>query len=121
MLEQNKKSIGVTLGVGSILTLLYSLDPTSIAKLMSEAANSQIAQAGFFFTLAAWIHAGRVKKEIAANFQLVTDAINNVAVALRQDLSAQSSRIGGLETKVEEGFTKITARVDALEQTKPKG
>ncbi len=99
---------------GSVLGFFYGLDPDTVARYAGEIATSQIAHAGFFFTLAAWIHANTVKKEIATQFNSVTEAINNVAIALRLDLSAQGDRIGGLET----GLGKLSSRVDTLEQHK---
>lgn len=63
-----------------MIELLAGLDINSVVtSFFSQASQSQIAQAGFFFTLAAWIHSGRVKKEISKNFGALTAAINNVA------------------------------------------
>lgn len=69
---------------------LSGLDISEIANVLSSAAQSEISRSGFFFLLAAWIHSGRVKNEIAKNFVSLTAAINNVATTLRDDLNAQS-------------------------------
>ncbi len=88
-------------GISSVVGLLYGIDPTTFVSILSKTAQSQIAQAGFFFTAAAWLHAGRVKKEIKENFVIMTDAINNVALALRQDLAAQTNRLDILSNRVD--------------------
>lgn len=71
-----------------------------VLKLFSETAQNQIAQAGFFFTVAAWLHSGRVKKEIRENFAALTVAIDKVAEAFREDLKAQGARLDNLTTRV---------------------
>lgn len=108
--DASKKATGIAVGLGSGVGLLWGLNPEMIQNFLSETAQSQIAQAGFFFTLAAWIHAGRVKKEIAKHFSSLTIAINNVALTLRQDLDAQKKvledhggRIQNLEIKKQGG------------------
>lgn len=72
-----------------------------VLKLLSDTAQSQIAQAGFFFTVSAWLHAGRVKKEIRENFSLLTNAIDKVADAFREDLKLQSARLDNLASRVQ--------------------
>lgn len=89
----------------SFLTGFISTTSPDVAdqtmKVFSEAAQSQIAQAGFFFTVAAWLHAGRVKKEIRDNFSALTESINKVADAFREDLKVQVSRLDNLATRVQ--------------------
>lgn len=82
--------IGGVAGAGAGLGLVLGFEPASISSFLSEAASNEIAKAGFFFVVAAWIHSNRVRNEIAKNFQSLTDAINNAANALRNDLEAQS-------------------------------
>lgn len=72
----------------------------AVVKLLSETAQSQLAQAGFFFTIAAWLHSGRVKKEIRENFSALTQAIDNVANAFREDLKLQGARLDNLASRV---------------------
>lgn len=90
-------------GVGGagIVALLMSMNPVMLTEYLNEAAASKVAQFGFLFTLAAWLHSGRVKKEIKTQFEIITDAINNVAMALRQDLAAQTKRLDSLEDRLE--------------------
>ncbi len=111
-----------SVGIGSsVLGFLYGLDPATFTHYLSATANNQIAQAGFFFTAAAWLHANKVKKEIKANFSGLTDAINQVASALRQDLSAHANRIDSLvvgQTELKTEVTEIKSRVVALETIK---
>ena len=108
MESKHKKALGVGAGVGvgtgigaGIYVLLGGSDLSQILNLASSAASSQIAQAGFFFTVAAWIHSGRVKREISKNFSSITDAINNVATALREDLQKHGERLDKLDKRVE--------------------
>ena len=82
------------------------VDSELIKTVFGEAANSQIAQAGFFFTVAAWLHSGRVKREIKDNFQLLTLAINNVAESFREDLKKHGERLDNLSSRVESLETK---------------
>lgn len=96
-MEDKGKKAYLTLGFGSILGILYGLDPEAFMRHLSDTAANQVAQYGSFFTLAAWIHAGQVKREIRSQFEIVTIAINNVADVLRQDLDKLNSRVEALE------------------------
>lgn len=92
-----------SLGAG-VLTMLGIFGPEhseEVTKVLSQTAQSQMAQAGFFFTLAAWLHAGRVKKEIRTNFESLTVAITQVAEAFRSDLKAHGQRLDNLANRVE--------------------
>ena len=104
----NIKTISVA-SLGLVLAgfIGVDVDPNKVSKIFSETAQNQIAQAGFFFTLAAYIHSGRVKKEIKSNFEALTTAINQVAEAFREDLKKHSERLDNL-----------ASRVEVLEQTK---
>jgi hypothetical protein len=81
--------VGAAVGISSSVGVLWGIEPEIVKQFLSETAQSQIAQAGFFFTLAAWIHAGRVKKEIGKHFISLTTAIDGVSRALRADLAGQ--------------------------------
>jgi hypothetical protein len=87
------------------------LDFESIQKLFGDALASQVAQFGFAFSMAAWIHSGRMKREIATQVASITTALNNLASALRQDLKSQSERI----EKVEIGVNELRGRIYKLE------
>ncbi len=76
------------------------LDFDSLPNLLSTAMGSQVTQFGIAFAIAAFIHAGRMKKEIASQMSQVVGAVNNLAQALRQDLSSQSDRISKVELDV---------------------
>lgn len=110
---KSKAAIGV--GVSSAAAYLYAIDPEVFTKYMSDAASNHMAQAGFWFTLAAWVHSSQVKKEIATQFLAITTALDGVASALKADLSAQLTRI----SKVEDVVLKMDNRISALE-TKEK-
>lgn len=104
--QKKKEGLGLGIGFTSLGALLLSWSPESLMTHFNAVTENKIAQAGFFFTMAAWIHAGRVKKEIATQFTVVTDAINNVAQALRSDLAAHGARLD-----------HVSIRVDSLEIT----
>lgn len=112
----DKKTLGVGLLTTSGVALFYGLDPEYFLKFFGAALNNQIAQAGIAFTFAAWIHSGRVKKEISSQFTYVTEAINNVATALRQDLAAHAVQI----SEIKDGFIELNIRVEYLEKQKEK-
>lgn len=95
----------------TFIAVLCGTNPEETIKFMGEAVSSQVAQSGFFFTLAAWLHAGRVKKEISEQFSILTAALNNVAAALKQDLAIHSGRLDNVES----GIKIINERVTALE------
>lgn len=104
---ESKKAIGIATGISGSVGFLWGVDPETVKHFLSETAQSQIAQAGFFFTMAAWLHAGRVKKEIANSFTSLTTAIQEVAQALRKDLESQkkileihATRLDNLEDKL---------------------
>lgn len=93
----NKYSLIVLIS-GSSLALGASalgLDVNSenISTFLGNMAGNEIAQTGFLFTVAAWLHSGRVKKEIKDNFSSLTTAINNVAESFKQDLKAHSDTL----------------------------
>lgn len=64
--------------------------------------------------LASWIHSGRVKKEMREQMSQITDAINSLSHALRQDMALQSQRIG----MVEKTLVNMDTRVSELEKNK---
>lgn len=94
--------IGFLIGLGITsfsITPMYDMGP--LVNLLSETSQNQIAQAGFFFTCAAWLHAGRVKKEIKLNFEALTHAIDKFADAFREDLKVQSAILNNLASRVQ--------------------
>lgn len=105
MLDPDKKkaAVGPAAGVVALLStagIAFGIDPETMNFTLQTLAGNQIAQAGFFFSVAAWIHSGRVKKEISKNFTSVTEAINNVASALRTDLEGQKKILEKLDRRV---------------------
>lgn len=82
-------------------------DPHVLGTLVGSVFNHQVTQFCLAFGVAAWIHSSRVKIE----FKNITDAINNLSVALRQDLKIQEDRIGRLETDVKslKGVNNVNA------------
>ncbi len=82
------------------------MDIETVKNLFGDALSSQVASFTFAFTLAAFIHSGRVKKEIAAQMSGITDAIKELGAALRADLKevrddvdTLSGRVSKLEIK----------------------
>lgn len=99
----SNKTLATAVALVAIAGVTAGFTPESadvVLKLFSEAAQSQIAQTGFFFTVAAWLHAGRVKKEIRENFASLTLAIDKVADAFREDLKVQGARLDNLALRV---------------------
>lgn len=90
------------------------LDIEMIAKVIGGTLETQVGQFTVAFGLAAWIHAGRVKKEIRLQGAQFVDAMNNLSAALRQDLANHSNRI----EKVEIQFDELKGRVLKLEKPK---
>ncbi len=95
-MDDKKKKVGLSIGFGSIIAILYSIDPVTFSEYLNLALQQEISRTLIAFSVAAWIHSGRVKKE----FKSVTEAINNLGSALRLDLSALSERVGDLEKTV---------------------
>lgn len=91
---------------------MESIDVSHLAQFLGVALNHQVTQFSIAFTLAAFIHAQQVKKEIKLQMTGITEALNSVATALRQDLAAQIKRIGNIE----DGVAKLAVRVDAIEK-----
>ena len=95
----NKYTPGQIVASGGVFAALSTMafeffqNPENVTRTFGAVANSQIAQAGFFFTVAAWLHAGRVKKEISSNFAHLTKAIDNVSLAFREDLARHSEKL----------------------------
>lgn len=77
------------------------IDPSYLLGLLSDATQKEIVKYGFLFTMAAWIHSSRVKKEIKLNFTSLTEAINNIAVTLREDLEKHGKRLDSIESRVQ--------------------
>jgi hypothetical protein len=101
--DDKRKKVGIGIGGGSLLAILYSIDPVHFVSYFNEALGHQLVQFSLVFAGAAWIHRRGMKKDMGA----VTDAINNLAVAL-------GTRIDAIEGIV----SKLHLRVDALEKPK---
>lgn len=114
--KEPNKNIGHfgSLLIGAGVTALLSMSTellSSMVHMLGEAAQSQVAQAGFFFTIASLIHSGRMKKEIRANFEGLNNAIDRVSFALREDLQKHGERLDKLSDRVDKLETKtITTR-----------
>ncbi len=76
------------------------LDVDNLPALLNAALASQVTQFGIAFSIAAFIHAGRMKKEIAFQMSNISLAVNNLATALRQDLASQAERLAEVEVRV---------------------
>jgi len=84
-------------------------------EMVKQVAGTAFAQQFAIWTsslgLAAWIHSGRVKKEIAAQVTAMTTALNNLASALTKGLEDHAERI----EKVEFGVNELKGRFQELE------
>lgn len=80
----------------------FFLEHETLRSIIGDASARALLRDLAIFSLAALIHSSRVKKSMSH----ITDAINNLGAALRQDLSMQSERIG----RVEERMSKIESQ-----------
>ena len=96
-MDDKKRKVWMGLGFGSLVAGLYNLDPIKFSEFFNIAIQTEISRLLIAFSVAAWIHSGRVKKE----FKNVTDAISGLGDALRADLSSLGSRIERVEIKVQ--------------------
>lgn len=103
-----KKGLGISAVVSGGLGTLYGIDPVSFMQHVSAVANNQIAQAGFFFTLAAFIHSGRVKTEIKSAFLTLTDSLNQLGNTLSQQLHEHSEKLDAHQKKLDALSTTVT-------------
>ena len=71
-----------------------------IKQIAGEALANQVLQFGLAFTIAAFIHSGRVKREIRYQMESLTKAITDLGLALRKDLDDHSDKIDNLSTRV---------------------
>jgi len=105
----------IMIGTGAALSGLWGLiQPDVFMSLVSDAWRIEAVKMTFAFTLAAWMHRTWVKKDMSLQFDKITDAINNVAITLRQDLEAQTNRL----VKLEDNVGKLSDRVENLEKPK---
>ena len=76
------------------MDVLNLLSPEAFVGIASQALQSQVAQFGIAFSFAAWIHSGRVKKEIGLQLGGIKDALTSL-------LKVESERITKLEKRME--------------------
>lgn len=107
--------ISVFTVLSSCVVAYASTDPEYVSGLLNQALSHQVTQFTVAFTIAAWLHSGRVKKEIKNQLGSISVSIDGVAQTLRQDLQAQNKRLASVETEVK----NISGRVGVLEQNKP--
>ena len=67
-----------------------------ITDLLSDLSQAQVLHYGFFFTLAALIHASQVRKEIKIQFSGLTTSIDNLTASMAK----HSSRLDSVEDDV---------------------
>jgi hypothetical protein len=91
-------------------------DPEAFQGVLGEALSNQVSQFTMAFTIAAWVHSGRVKKEIRTQVGGIISSIDSVAQTLKQDLAAQGKRLDGVENTVK----TLANRVEGLEKQSPK-
>ena len=86
------------------------LDSGILIGALGRAFEQDVVKWGLAFSLAAWFHSGRVKKEIKTQFSSLTDAIKEMGAALRQDMAMQAQEI-----------KEVKARVSVIEENQTKG
>lgn len=105
MKNKIKKSAPIVGVSAALLTAAYSPDTIESAlKIFTNSSKSEFAKNCFIFSLAAAIHAGRVKKEIRVAVETLTQSltisIDKVAEAFREDLKSHSQRLDNLASRV---------------------
>lgn len=126
LLKRILSFVAIGFSTGAAFLVSPEVIPT-LVQAFSDTAQSEIAQAGFFFTIAALLHSGRMKKEIRLNFEALTISIDKVAKAFHDDLKHHSEKIDGLSHRVSsleihnDKLDNLAVRVASLESnTKPK-
>lgn len=109
-----KHVAGLAMVVGGGAGVLYGINPETFAHNLSQISQNQIAQTGFFFTVAAFIHAGRVKAEIRGAFASLTSSIDNLGNTLSKQLSEHSEK---LEVH-EKALASLSSQVSKLQEVK---
>lgn len=107
------KITGLTLVASGVF---YGIAPKDFTEMATDIFGQQFTHYTVAFAIAAWIHSGQVKKEIASLSDKVVASIDSVTSALKQDLAVQAKRIGSIET----GLINLSTRVDNLETKKTK-
>ena len=72
------------------------MDIEKLLGILNEVGQAQVVHYGFFFTLAALIHARQVKMEIRNQFTLLTASIDN----LSRSLDGHATRLDKVEEDV---------------------
>lgn len=109
---KKKGMVALKIGAVSAGAIYTAFDSETVMAMLGSAFQEKVVQAGAAFTIAAWLHSGRVKKEINTMSVGIISSVDNVAKALRQDLEVQSKRMD----HIEDGISKLTSRVDSLEK-----
>ena len=92
----------------------WLVDPEVVQSFVSDALSKQVTQFSIAFAMAAWIHANKVKKEIAAQGEGFRKVLLDIVSALRQDLTAQQETLA----KLVETVNAFDARIKAIEKNK---
>lgn len=84
------------------------MDVDTLMGLVGPAIKNQVFVFSIAFILAARLHAKEVRKEIAISMKTIADSIDNVRIALENELKAQTSRIDKMDGRVSalEGLNK---------------
>lgn len=78
----SKKKIAAWFSFGAIGTALVAVNPEGVLDFLNEALKHQVVSFTVAFSLAAWIHSGRVKKEIKNQFESLVTAITGLGEKL---------------------------------------
>ncbi len=78
------------------------MDSVSLIESVKVFLGADLTHQAFLFSLAAWLHAGQVKKEIRTQFSSLTEAIHGVENKLGPAIEHLDFRITVLETRTKE-------------------
>ena len=82
------------------------LDVDAMAKLAEAVGLKEVVHNLLYFAVAAWVHSGRVSKEIQKQMAGLINAINAVRDTLKADITLQNTRIEKMQNKIDELSSK---------------
>lgn len=101
----NNKFIAKVVAAGAVVgtAVVAAVSPDmleSVVKNLSDASQTEFAKNCTMFALAAWIHSGRLKKEVRSNFASLSLSIDKVAEAFHADLESHKKILDNLAGRV---------------------
>ncbi len=86
--------------MATVINLFDLISPEILQGWAQKTLSHQFTQMTLAFLAASWLHSGRVKKEIRSAFVGLTDAIDNVANKVTNELAGIKSEIKHLDDRM---------------------